>query len=107
MSAPISATSSRSNEAPQARGVGNVAAFHAAAKSLRASGYAVVNHAELDAQDTGPMTWEDYIRRDIKALMDCTHIAMLPQWEKSRGAKLEKHIAEALGMSVIFLTVSA
>lgn len=85
----------------------NFPAFHAAAKSLRASGYTVINPAELDAADTAPMTWEDYMRRDIRALMDCTHIAMLPGWEKSRGAKLEKHIAEALGMRVIFLTTVA
>jgi hypothetical protein len=83
----------------------NFPAFHKAAASLRASGHEVVNPAELDAADAGkPMTWEMYLRRDIRALMECTGIALLPGWEKSKGAKLEKHIADQLGMSVIFLT---
>lgn len=85
----------------------NFPAFNRAAAMLRAKGYTVINPAELDAQDVGPLTWEGYMRRDIRALMDCTHVAMLPGWEKSRGAKLEKHIAEALGMRVIFLTTVA
>jgi hypothetical protein len=81
----------------------NFPAFHKAAASLRASGYRVVNPAELDALDTQEMTWPEYMRRDIRALMDCTHIAMLPGWENSKGAKLEKHIADALGMRVMYV----
>lgn len=84
----------------------NFPAFHKAAASLRASGYRVVNPAELDEADAGEeMSWEQYLRRDIRALMDCTHIALLPGWERSKGAKLEKHIADALGMRQIFLTL--
>jgi thioesterase domain-containing protein len=85
----------------------NFPAFHRAAASLRASGYTVVNPAELDALDTQELTWEQYMARDIKALVDCTHIAMLPGWVNSRGAKLEKLIAEALGLRVIYLTTEA
>jgi hypothetical protein len=81
----------------------NFPAFQEAAAALRAKGGVVVNPAELDGRDTGPMTWEDYLRRDIRALMDCTHIALLPGWEGSRGARLEAHIAAALGMEVIYL----
>lgn len=78
--------------------------FNKHAASLRASGYEVINPAELDAQDAGPMTWEQYLRRDIAHLITCDGIALIPNWTDSRGAKLEKHIAEQLGMRVIFLT---
>lgn len=86
----------------------NFDAFHRAAVSLRASGYTVVNPAEFDEADGDlELTWEQYLRRDIKALADCTHIALLPGWEKSKGAKLEKHIADALGMRVIYVNHNA
>lgn len=81
----------------------NAPAFHTAAASLRASGYEVINPAEMDAADPAPLTWEQYLRRDIKVLVECDAIGMLTGWENSRGAKLEKHIAEALGMRVIFV----
>lgn len=82
----------------------NFPAFHRAAASLRASGWQVINPAEMDAADGDvKREWHEYMRRDIRALMDCTHIAMLDGWEKSKGAKLEKHIAQELGMGVIFV----
>jgi hypothetical protein len=63
----------------------------------------VVNPAELDEADSSPKEWGDYLRRDVKAMMDCDGIALLPGWEGSRGARLEAHIAHALGFEVIRL----
>ena len=71
-------------------------AFAAAAAKLRGLGYAVVNPAETDPP--GEPTWEECMRADIRDMMGCTHLALLPGWENSRGATLEVHIAEALGM---------
>jgi hypothetical protein len=51
----------------------------------------------------GKVTWEDCMRRDIKALVDMTDIVLLLGWEKSRGACLENHIAMALGFRRWFL----
>lgn len=82
----------------------NFPAFHAAAAYLRAQGYRVINPAELDEGDTEPMSWAGYMRRDIKALMDCDLIAMLPDWERSKGATIEHDLAVDLGMGLIFLT---
>ena len=67
----------------------NFPAFHEAARLLRDAGYTVTNPAELDAQDAGKvMTWEQYMRRDIVALMQCDGIATLTGWSNSRGATL-------------------
>jgi nucleoside 2-deoxyribosyltransferase len=81
----------------------NFPAFHKAAASLRASGYEVVNPAELEPDQAA--LWEDCMRKDIAALVTCDGIALLPGWEKSRGATLEHHIADRLGMRKVFVTV--
>jgi nucleoside 2-deoxyribosyltransferase len=81
----------------------NFPAFHRAAASLRASGYEVLNPAELVPDQT--TKWEDCMRKDIAALVTCDGIALLPGWENSRGAQLENLIASRLGMRAIFLTL--
>ena len=47
--------------------------------------------------------WIDYMRADIKALVDCDGILMLPDWNESEGATLELKIAEGLKMEVYYL----
>lgn len=79
----------------------NFPAFQRAAERLRASGYEVISPHEV-CPDKG-MAWPDALRRDIPALCTCTAIALLPGWQKSKGATLEKTIADALGMRVIFV----
>ena len=76
----------------------NFPAFHLKAKELRAEGRAVVNPAEIDEAPGRP--WHEYMRKDIRLLMDCDTIHMLPGWENSKGARLELHIARELGMKV-------
>lgn len=78
-------------------------AFNKAAALLRADGYDVVNPAELDAADAAPKQWHEYLRRDIEHLVTCDAIALLPNWNDSKGARLEHHIARELGMRVIQL----
>lgn len=74
----------------------NFPAFHEAARQLRAVGYKVINPAEHDEEPGLP--WEHYLRKDIRLLMDCDAVALLPGWENSRGARLERDIALALSM---------
>lgn len=76
----------------------NFPAFHEAAAKLRDLGLVVVNPAEHDEAPEKP--WAEYLRKDIKLLMDCDGVALLPGWEKSKGARLEVHIARQLGMNV-------
>lgn len=77
----------------------NIPAFDAKAMELRGRGLRVVSPAELAGEGEGH-SWEWYIRRDLKALVDCTAVVLLPGWEDSRGARLEVHVARALGMTV-------
>ena len=79
---------------------GNRPAFAAMAARLRADGHTVINPHELIREVFRPLTWEDYMRDDLTALLTCTHLVLLPGWESSRGARLEKYVAEHLGMSV-------
>lgn len=76
----------------------NFPAFHAAAAALRTAGFEVINPAEHE--EAPGKTWADYLRKDIRLLMDCAGVALLPGWEHSKGARLERHIAIELGMTV-------
>jgi hypothetical protein len=88
----------------------NFPAFHAETARLRSLGYDVVNPAEINADATSsmdlssgsitPAAWAACLKADISQLLTCDAIALLPAWEKSRGATLEHHIATALGMPV-------
>lgn len=73
----------------------NKPAFNAMALKLRRRGYMVINPPELDAKEPCG-TWEDCLRRDLRALTRCDAIATLPGWKKSRGANLEVFVARAL-----------
>lgn len=81
----------------------NFPAFHLAAEWLRGMGHEVVNPAEINP-DTS-MEWHECMRADFAQLVTCQCIYLLPGWEDSRGAKLEHHIAERLGMRVEFVPI--
>lgn len=84
----------------------NYPAFHAAAAKLRAEGVGVVNPADHANGDTG-RSWPFYMRLALVSLAGCHAIAMLPGWERSRGARLEHHVATELGMPVTYLSEDA
>ena len=80
----------------------NFPAFHAAAKKLRAQGYAVFNPAEINADAVDVIRpWSWYMRKDLAELVKCEAIYLLPGWENSKGATLEMHVAERLGMTIV------
>jgi len=60
----------------------------------------VFNPSSIDL-GTGA-TWADYLRIDIKVLLECSTIVMLEGWEGSRGALLEWNIARAMDMKIIY-----
>lgn len=79
----------------------NYPAFHAAAAELRATGHEVVNPAEVNPDTTTP--WATCLRQCLIELARCEGIAMLPGWDRSKGARLEHHVATELGMPAIYL----
>jgi len=91
----------------------NFPAFDQASQFIRSLGYRAVSPAELDRQvgfdETDPdvvfdeTDWAEAMRRDYAALLLCDAIALLPGWELSRGAKLERAFAELIGHPVFRL----
>ena len=69
-------------------------------------GYRTVNPVELDQElewqlDRKP-TREEYLRNDLKELLNCDEILMLPGWSNSKGAQLERRVALACGIPVSY-----
>lgn len=84
----------------------NYPAFHYAAAEMRRRGHEVVSPAEqADASGLDPQVheWADFIRWDICVLVQCDTIVLLHGWHRSKGARLEHHIALELGMQVLTL----
>lgn len=78
----------------------NFPVFNTAAAMLRGLGWTVENPAEHALADN--LEWADYMAYDLTRLGLCGAIYLLPGWSKSKGAKIEKGIAVALGMDIQF-----
>lgn len=93
----------------------NFPAFDAEATRKRADGHDVISPAELDRPETRAAalasedgapgsgttsgeTWGDFLARDVKLIADggLECIWVLPDWQRSRGARLETFIGRAL-----------
>lgn len=83
----------------------NHPAFYKAETHLMSMMYDVVNPARMD-EELGldphkgvmePEFLKDAVKRDLEAVMACDGIALLPEWEKSKGARAELAVAQWLG----------
>jgi hypothetical protein len=76
----------------------NYPAFEKAKSDLEDLGFIVKSpHEAPKCKD-----WIGYMRFDIKLLCDCDYIYMLSGWENSKGAKIEKQIAEWLELKFLY-----
>jgi hypothetical protein len=75
----------------------NYPAFRAAEARLSSLGHEPLNPARHPEQ----ASWADYLRLDLVDVLAADAVAVLPGWECSRGARLEVHVAHALGMTVL------
>lgn len=81
----------------------NHPAFAAKAAELRAAGVDVINPAEFDAEIGLDQPWAVYLRRDLVLLAErCDAVVLLPGWERSKGARLEHHVATELEMTITY-----
>lgn len=74
--------------------------FARGAEFATSMGFKAINpmtFGEVDAEKP----WEQYMREDIKVLLECDAIMMLEGWRDSRGAKIEKFVAEQMGIDVL------
>jgi len=96
----------------------NFPAFEEAATQLRIRDWCVTSPAELDSPASKAAaersvtgnpdeyadgdTWGDLLARDVKMIADggIEGIAVLPGWEKSRGARLETFVARLCGLPI-------
>lgn len=82
-----------------------VAKFKEAEERLQAQGYETVNPMKNGLPDNAP--WELHMALDIVQLLGCETIYLLPDWQQSKGATLEKKIAELTGKTMIYEEVPA
>lgn len=75
--------------------------FENAEKFLKRKGYRKILNPVRGEKDG--KEWSYYMKRDIKKLLKCDGIMLLEDFQKSKGAKLEKIIAENLGYKVRML----
>ncbi len=62
------------------------------------------SHEEAKGKDGTPITYRDVLRKDLNWILDNAEaIAFLPGWEKSKGVKAEKALAECLQLKEIYL----
>lgn len=74
--------------------------FQVAEDRLTAEGYDVINPFKINLDQN--KSWEAYMREDVKALCDCDCVYMLLNWQDSKGARIEKQIAEYLKIKIIY-----
>lgn len=79
----------------------NYPAFHQAAATLRGAGLQVENPAENPAPACG--SWLAYMRMAVRQVSTVDVVVLLPGWENSRGARVERELAHGMGLEVLTL----
>ena len=64
---------------------------------LKEKGHEAINPFNIIPNVLRPK-WEDYMLADIKELFTCDAIYLLDNWHLSKGARIEKRIAEEMNM---------
>lgn len=82
----------------------NFPAFAAAAAALRARGFDVLSAHEILHDglrgDQAQLPHVRYLRDDLKQLLECDAVVLLPGWPTSTGARLELQVALGLQMPI-------
>lgn len=73
--------------------------FQAAKRHLEEEGYIVLNPAELPVK----MMPADYMRICFAMMESADLVVFLPDWAKSRGAKIENEWCQYVGKQIMYL----
>lgn len=77
--------------------------FDDAERKLKSMGYKPINPIKIG--EIAGFKWEDYMKRDIQMLCDCSYIYPLDNWKDSKGAKLEMEIAKQLRIPILEISL--
>lgn len=80
------------------------AKFRRAEIAVTILGYDPVNPCELEHDHD--KSWLSYMRYALVEFMGCDMIYALPDWEDSRGARIEIQLAKDLGIPIIFENIT-
>lgn len=81
----------------------NFPAFKETTATLRAAGFDVVCPSELSLTVPAGSPWDGYMRVDLAALLECDAVVILDHAIRSKGARLECHVALELGLPLYTL----
>lgn len=73
--------------------------FGQAQKELETWGFEGVN--PLAVVGDFKSSWDAAMKKCIKALVDCDGMVILPDWQESPGAKIERQLAEDLNIVIV------
>ena len=82
----------------------NYPAFEAAREQLESLGYEVLSPTdtkEPPGTEYQGAPWSWYLRRALEMVALADGIALLPGWENSKGAQLERYVGQQLGMGIM------
>ena len=74
------------------------AIFEKAEAEVLKLGFEPVNPMKINHDHD--LSWQSYMKADIKALMNCDGIYLINNWKESKGARIEHRIANRLGMEI-------
>lgn len=78
----------------------NFPAFRKYAKIWEEKGYEVIDPSRNFEGRTG-LKYEEYFREDVKQILEVDGLAMIPGWQKSKGANTEYQLARRLNLFVL------
>lgn len=74
--------------------------FEKAQVFLENLGHEIIN--PLKIKHVHDLSWSSFMKADLKEMLDCDAIYMLKGWQDSKGACIERRLADELGMQIMY-----